>query len=848
VRRRLQLISRFIVPGNRGIALSIDALLAMVLFLAVIAFVTIEPVSEVQIVQPKVLANQMVDDAIATMDNTGFIMRSVEDGNALAIENKLRGLLPGRIDFRVEMLQYTSDLDDPLSSCRTNQSFDDCFPDPYPDADDNPQLFFEIGNQLPQDREIFHGRKLFVKKEPGDCELEVGLSGKEIVLPRLLFQSSDENFLFGSMIRDASTGELLSEVECGQETIVDLNLGRKEESRTPVDIIFAASKNETMGQCAIASGNSFYTGSENQISADFQKVADINVTDTKAIDVLLSWQSCTDCPDFYMISPTTSTEYGKGKASTLQDSTSCNIHDKSSQSVLAYYYDWRYLDYLAIGSGLVESGMWELYVKNPEGVDYNISVKFIDNNHFVEDAGSPIQEWDEPIAKIEIAKVLITEFTLMSNWRTVGPDNNHDKYAYAQIGNADTNPNTGSSIQPASNLRDAGDISTPFLSQLKNLDFQMDLVPGPAYSYALDHTDIVNDVLANSFPAEDRTKFAIIYGDREDIPSSYNIDGAIADAVSKGIYYYTVDFNQSNLNGDGTCKNADLEKLAEQTGGKCYPAGTENVLREIVELISFGIGDKSAFNPDPGSATLSMTFEPDFQQSFLYNFQLDSPEIWDGQDLEYQNITINAIPWIARFNMNIACDFSNCSQFFAPGKTLNIPPTGASFDYTVGGQSQTPITWPVADTTTVSVKYTDLEMRYLNGFLYGDDDLELNYLVSNEGYLDVDLADLENPAVNFYKGSSSLNACPASGGMWIAGQDLSAEGVLDARYGGSGTVMELQTSKKLADSGYICIYLNEPLSPDTRNVKECIENNWAIINCAVPKTYLYAFDYWTWEK
>lgn len=147
--------------------------------MAITVFISMEPLSQVQITQPAVLSNQLVDDAVAAMDNTGFIMQSIESGNPSAIETKLRGLLPGSIDFRLEMMQYTSNLDDPLSECRSSQAFQDCFPNPYPPGEENPQLFFEVGSQLPDDRSIFHGRKLFIKKEPGECEIAEGLKGKE---------------------------------------------------------------------------------------------------------------------------------------------------------------------------------------------------------------------------------------------------------------------------------------------------------------------------------------------------------------------------------------------------------------------------------------------------------------------------------------------------------------------------------------------------------------------------------------------------------------------------------------------------------------------------------------------
>ena len=825
-------------------AMSIDALLAVVLFIALVAFISLEPVSEIPITQPRIAVNQLVDDAVAAMDSTGFIMQSIENGQPEDINAKMMELLPERVEFKIKMLRYSSDIDDLGSNCRSGQTFESCFPNPYPGTEPNPTTFLESPETIPSDREVFHGKKLFVKREPGDCEFETGLRAKTEVKRQLLFQGTgDGNFNFGSSVQ-SPPGTEVTELQCDQEAYVELSISRKTKERLPVDIVFAAAKNRSMGECAIAAGNDFFTYSESQTRSDFEKVTDFTVSNANAIDVILSWTSCSaNCPEFYISSPS-DTNYGSLQVTTEQDSTECNVHNKATQSGKAYYYGNRvYLRYLALGSGLVETGSWGLYVKNPNGVSYNVEAKDIDNNHFNDSAPDLIEAWNEPIAKVEIAKVMITEFTQRAEWSVNGPDWNHDQYAYGEIGDPTTNPQIGSSIQPASEFRDAGDIGPPISSQLKNLDSATQNIDAPAYAFALDDDDLINDALANNFPDYNRTKFAIIYGDSLDDSGSYTIANAIADAQDKGLYYYTIDFNENNW-GQSLCQNQDLRDLADQTGGKCYPATDEGALGAILDIIAKEIGDKAAFGPEPGSATLTMTFPSDFQASFLYDFS-PQPDVWDGQTLEYQNVTITSVSWTPEFYMNIPCNFAGCDSFLFEDRNVLLPPLATTMSYTIDGQPEQ-VNWPTEDIKTIPIKFTDLLIQFIGGQFYGIHDVTIYYRVLNDGYFDVDLADVV--PTNFYQGTSSLDACPDDGGTWIDNHDLAGYGILEAAHGNGGTTTSVDLSKALSESGYLCIYINEPPSPDTRTIQECSENNWVVVNCDVPKTFVYSLEYWMWYK
>ncbi|MFA4855887.1 MAG: VWA domain-containing protein [archaeon] len=146
-------------------AISIDALLAMVIFIAMIAFISSEPASNLPLTQPKIATSQLVDDAIAAMDNTGFIMESIDGAHWDSIETKLDALLPDNIAYRVEMARYEAPLYLPDIQCRdpSHQDFETCFP-----YDAN---IYGLGAPVPEDKDVFHGRKIFIKKEPGDCGL-----------------------------------------------------------------------------------------------------------------------------------------------------------------------------------------------------------------------------------------------------------------------------------------------------------------------------------------------------------------------------------------------------------------------------------------------------------------------------------------------------------------------------------------------------------------------------------------------------------------------------------------------------------------------------------------------------
>jgi len=167
--------SQYTTHNKKGMAISIDALLALIIFVAMVAFISTDPASNLTTIQPTLATNQLIDDAIAAMDRTGFIMECIENGEFEEMETKLEAMLPEIMDYNIEIIRYESPLDKaPDKPCRDidlGQDFETCFP-----YDTN---VYSIGSERPTDKDIFHGQKIFIKKESGDCSIVSGFEEKK---------------------------------------------------------------------------------------------------------------------------------------------------------------------------------------------------------------------------------------------------------------------------------------------------------------------------------------------------------------------------------------------------------------------------------------------------------------------------------------------------------------------------------------------------------------------------------------------------------------------------------------------------------------------------------------------
>ncbi len=174
----------------KGIAISIDALLAMILTIAFIGFIGLGLQQETETTDIKATTNlsQATDDAFTALDKSGFLASQLVDrysepitagqrtNIANAIDTNAKKMLPRNIGMKVKISEYAPPV--PLDPCRdaikTNDpdAFDICFPEAARHSSESDD------EEIPADKEITHGRKIQILRQSiaaagptGECEV-----------------------------------------------------------------------------------------------------------------------------------------------------------------------------------------------------------------------------------------------------------------------------------------------------------------------------------------------------------------------------------------------------------------------------------------------------------------------------------------------------------------------------------------------------------------------------------------------------------------------------------------------------------------------------------------------------
>lgn len=228
--------SRFTRSSN-GFALSVDAALAGILFLSIIFSIVL--LSRQPQAFSSVPVNTLASDLFFTLNKTGFLLSELDqNAPSIALANiyaKSRGLLPRNFDLKIKLTEY--DLSE--SACRAQKNFDSCFIESFSS---------ETGGTIPQDSTIFHGKRVFLKRQPAsDCNTSyAGLHGQtQDYFGPLFFQAGgDQNFaeLVDFNVSVSPTGPVV----CDQNVTVTLTVQTPSNVRRPVDIMLVMDRSGSM--------------------------------------------------------------------------------------------------------------------------------------------------------------------------------------------------------------------------------------------------------------------------------------------------------------------------------------------------------------------------------------------------------------------------------------------------------------------------------------------------------------------------------------------------------------------------------------------------------------------------
>lgn len=226
--------------GRRGFAFSADIILALVLVVGILVFVSdFNPQSTD--LEERRITDQYVDDLFVALDHSGYVANEIDTNgfSGVTLQNvydKARSLLPDSYDLLLEMNSYPVD----LNSCRSSPDFDSCFPD------ENVQTL-TLGTPLPMNAPFIHGRRVFLKQQPAS-QCTGALSGPSNSNPFNLFsqspyaalQSTDLNIQFDVNVSPAGPWT------CDQNITVTLSVVSNTGARKAVDMMLVFDRSGSM--------------------------------------------------------------------------------------------------------------------------------------------------------------------------------------------------------------------------------------------------------------------------------------------------------------------------------------------------------------------------------------------------------------------------------------------------------------------------------------------------------------------------------------------------------------------------------------------------------------------------
>lgn len=226
--------------GHRGFAFSADIILALVLVVGILVFISDFDTQSTDLEERRV-TDQYVDDLFVALDHSGYVANEIDTNgfSGVTLQNiydKAQSLLPDSYDLLLEMNSYPVD----LNSCRSSPDFDSCFPDEN-------ALSLSLGIALPADAPFIHGRRIFLKQQPAS-QCTGALSGPSSPGPFELFshpssaalQSADLNIQFDVNVSPSGPWT------CDQNITVTLSVVSNTGARKAVDMMLVFDRSGSM--------------------------------------------------------------------------------------------------------------------------------------------------------------------------------------------------------------------------------------------------------------------------------------------------------------------------------------------------------------------------------------------------------------------------------------------------------------------------------------------------------------------------------------------------------------------------------------------------------------------------
>ncbi|MEM0359870.1 MAG: vWA domain-containing protein [Candidatus Diapherotrites archaeon] len=761
----------------KGYAFTFEAAMALLVVLGFLGIAAIYP-HQKEPYTALIESKELIADMRRALDENGFVINVLDNNfgfeetalkqNAQmdALYAILKKELPANLDLRIRLEKFESNKENCLLD--PNKTFTECFPSKI--------VFPEKGNTIPQGKEIVSTSTFLVKKSPpGQCSVQFAdkKTSKKPVLaffqekPTIAYfngSSPDLNIQFTTKF-DPDT----SEIECDQNIRCDLNAFIPSGGRKKADIVLLLTKsgslksNENNKNMGVIKSGSFNGGTYS---------GNCNNPDAN------SWQNLYD------------------------------INIEKFESDLGFQILMSYSGYAG------SCGSPRLRLLSPTGTyKPNVNGATGASPITVDPGNNPgaglwrIQGWsDENInydlnlvykgkAKIEdLLKKASKSFINHQMW-----DANYDQLAMFSF-NQDVNTDLKLMVASDANRflikKGIDDIVVGGQSETGSALYEgrLELTSSRAQSGSVKAI-----VLISNMQTEDPQ--------HEPIPEAHI-------CKDNNIVIYSIGFGSS----DNLSK---MQEMADITGGKYYYLSDFTLLSQVYEDIGYQIGyllkkQKEAYDVSirvelpAGARVLDSnggTFEVDSGKEFLKysKAHLSTNEEWLNHFIVQYDC-----------NMDTAC---NTSSFKIPGEN------SAFYYKDENGISKTPIIWP--DKKTIILKFRDLQVAIVNGYLVAVNSLFLDLNAKNTGLLNAGAT-----TIDFYWSPDGATIDPVNKLLTINVP------LLDVN------AFKLFYDQPLSKEGWIIAVINP-----NGNIKECPRGNIAKILChSGTRVEYYKLTAWVWRK